>query len=164
MKKTEIIGNKFNAWVARLSESAKKFGGRVHVIPLIRVDYRKKLFGIKDAKSIKATSNIYDIASEYADTKHMGVRQETIVLFNPGKRSGERDHVNYLDVIIWGLENGLRKTTPHTVVEIVENASGHIKKLANQGLRQCLKLLDVFGIFGTFAVLVTSLILTLKAM
>ena len=104
------------AWFEKLKASAEKIGARIHML-IIDVDYSKSHNEAAMAGGPQTPSkyNALKVSDKYAPLEK-GIVRETVILLNYPKGGG-----NYGKTVQWGLENGLRKTTPHVPFAVGEN-------------------------------------------
>lgn len=104
------------AWFETLKASAEKIGARVHMM-IIDVDYSKSHndAALAGGPQTPSNYNVLKVADKYAPSEK-GIVKETVILLNYPKGGG-----NYSKTVQWGLENGLRKTTPHVPFAVGEN-------------------------------------------
>jgi hypothetical protein len=103
-------------FLKKLQTSAEKIGARVHMM-IIDVDYSKPHndAALAGGPQTPSNYNVLKVADKYTPSEK-GIVKETVILLNYPKGGG-----NYGKTVQWGLENGLRKTTPHVPFAVGEN-------------------------------------------
>ena len=100
----------------RLQVTANAIGGRVHLIPKITVDYTRSHndAAMAGGPQTESNCNVLKVADKYLPSEDE-VTDETIILLNWPEGDG-----SYEKAVLWGLQNGLRLTTPHVPFAIGE--------------------------------------------
>lgn len=102
-------------WVEVLKAQAEKIGGQIHIIPQLKVNYARPHNEAAMAGGPQTGSdyNVLKVADKYQPEGEEVT--EFIILFNFKNGNG-----SYKKAVEWGLENGLRKTTPHVPFAVGE--------------------------------------------
>jgi len=105
-----------NEWFENLKKSAEKIGARVHLIEGLVVDYTKShnQAVLDGAPETFSNNNVLKVADQSVIRVQKTI--ETIILLNWENGGG-----SYEKALQWGLANGLRKTTTHTLFAIGES-------------------------------------------
>lgn len=98
-----------DGWFEKLQVTANAMGARVHLITKLVVDYKQSHNDAAMAGGPQTPSNynVLKVADKYQPSENKEIT-ETIILLNWPKGGG-----SYQKAVEWGLQNGLRKTTPH---------------------------------------------------
>ncbi|MEO5646376.1 MAG: hypothetical protein ABIO57_01230 [Candidatus Paceibacterota bacterium] len=113
----ESMNTETDAWFESLQAAATKIGARLHLITNLVVDYSKSHndAAMAGGPQTESSYNVLKVSDKYQPSENK-LTNETIVLLNYPKGGG-----NYGKTVQWGLENGLRKTTPHASFAVGEH-------------------------------------------
>lgn len=109
----EIKG--INPWFEKLQKEAEKMGATLHLIEELPVNYGRphNEAAMAGGPQTPSSYDVLKVADKYRAQPETVT--ETIILLNHFKGGG-----NYQKIVEWGLQNGLRRTTPHVAFTIGE--------------------------------------------